>query len=182
MCGLVMVVSAALVAPPAICGDDAAVGNGQGVCRPDGAWLGNSPAWGIQWIIVYDSESHWKGSYKMRFIGGDPTMGGAFPDSVAFSDTVGTWVRTGRRTSQWTMITYGLDALGQPVFIAKNSGSSETSGNCDYQETFDSAISFYDPSQNPFGDDPPAYGCFPDPSVSTAIRMRVDPPCEPPPP
>lgn len=182
LCGMSVMVCAMLVASPALCGDDFGGGNGQGVCRTDGAWLGESPAWGMQWTVVFDSDSHWTGSYKLRFIGGDPTMGGFFPTAVAFSDTVGTWIRTGRRTFQWTMITYGLDALGQPVIILKNSGYNEVSQGCDYQEMFDSAISIYDPAQDPFGEDPPAYGCIPDPSLHTASRMHVDPPCEPPPP
>ncbi len=179
--GVMVMVCAMLVASPGLCGDGPGGGNGQGVCRNDGAWLGVSPAWEMmQWTVVYDSDSHWTGPLTLHFIGGDPTFGGNFSTAVAFSDTVGTWVRTGRRTFQYTMITYGLDALGQPVFIAKNSGSSELSQGCNHQEVFDSAISIYDPTQDPFSDDPPAYGCHPDPSVHTAWRMHVDPPCEPP--
>jgi hypothetical protein len=179
---LAISLAAAIVisASPALCGDDEEKGRpGQGVCRNDGAWLGESPAWGMKWIIVYDSDSHWKGPLTMRFIGGDPTMGGFFPDAVAFSDTYGTWYRTGRRMYQYTMITYGLDAAGQPVFIAKNSGTSENIGSCDYLEVYDVAISLYAGDQDPFGDDPPAFGCMVDDSVSFANRMRVDPPCVP---
>lgn len=179
---LVFALAAAIVltASPAVCGDDGENGpRGQGVCRNDGAWLGESPAWGMKWLIEYDSDSHWQGSMTMRFIGGDPTMGGFFPDSVAFSDTYGTWHRTGRRTFQYTMITYGLDAAGQPVFIAKNSGTSENIGSCDYLEVYDVGISFYAGDQDPFGDDPPAFGCMADDSRSFANRMRVDLPCVP---
>lgn len=179
MCGVVVVVSVMLVAAPALSGDGAGDGRGRGVCRTDGSWIGVSPAWGMQWTAVFTSESHWKGSYSTRWIGGDPTLDGNFTSVVAFSNTVGTWIRTGRRTFQYTMITYGVDALGQPVYIAKNSGYSETSGDCDYQEMFDSAISLYHPSQDPFGEDPPAFGCILDPSVHSATRMQVDPPCEP---
>jgi hypothetical protein len=169
-----------LIAPPVLSGDDEGNGRpGQGICRNDGAWLGESPAWGMKWIIVYDSDSFWQGPLTMRFIGGDPTMMDFFPDSVAFSDTYGTWRRTGRRTFQFTMITYGVDAAGQPVYIAKNSGSVENIGGCDYLEVYDSAISLYAGDQDPFGDDPPAFGCLVDDSRSFANRMRVDPPCVP---
>ena len=113
-----------LVAAPALSGDGVEDGKGQGVCRNDGAWIGESPSWGMQWTAMYTSESHWKGSYTTRWIGGDPTLGGFFPSVVAFSNTVGTWIRTGRRTFEYTMITYGVDASGLPVYIAKNSGSS----------------------------------------------------------
>jgi len=179
ICGVVVMAGAMLVVSPALSGDSEKGGNGQGVCRTDGAWIGESPAWDMKWLMVYTSESHWKGSFTTRWIGGTANLGGFFPDAVAFSNTVGTWIRTGRRTFQYTMITYGLDINGQPVYIAKNSGYSEVSGDCDYQEVFDSVISLYHPSQDPFGEDPPAFGCNPDLSVSTATRMRVDPPCEP---
>lgn len=179
ICGVLVMACAMLVVTPAVAGDGAEGGKGKGVCRTDGAWIGESAAWGMQWIAVYDSDSHWHGSFATRWLGGEATLGGFFPDAVTFSNTVGTWIRTGKRTFQYTMITYGLDAAGQPVYIAKNSGFSEVSGKCDYQEFFDSAISLYDPSQDPFGDDPPTFGCAPDPSVSTATRMYVDPPCEP---
>jgi len=179
VCGVVVLAVMMLVAAPALSGEGADEGKRWGVCRTDGAWIGDSPLWGMKWMMNYTSQSYWRGSFTTRWIGGDATLFGNFPDAVSFSNTVGTWVRTGRRSFQYTMITYGLDVMGQPVYVAKNSGHSEVSGDCDYQEIFDSAISIYDPSQDPFGDDPPAFGCFVDPGVSTATRMHVDPPCEP---
>jgi hypothetical protein len=174
----IVVVFAVGATLPAVCDDRLGDEEWMGRCRVDGAWVGTSPAWSMTWIITYTSNSPWAGHYTLQFLGGDPTMGGAFPTVVEMSNTVGTFVRTGSRASQYTMITYGLDAQGQPVYIAKNSGSSEMSWDCTTMEVFDSAIEFYDASQDPFGDDPPAYGCAPDPSVSYAHRMHVDPPCE----
>jgi hypothetical protein len=52
-------------------------------------------------------------------------------------------------------------------------------GQCDQLEITNEFLAFYDPTQDPFGDDPPAFGCFPDGCVSTARRIPVEPACEP---
>jgi hypothetical protein len=177
---LSLVACAALVVAPALAGDDEAPGGGNGVCTTDGAWFGVSPYWGLTWTIVYQSDSHWTGSFSLRFIGGDPTLGGFFPDAVSLSETVGTWERTGRRTFTYTMIHWGLAEGGQqPVFILKNSGTSVVTGDCDQLEITSDFLAFYDPTQDPLGEDPPAFGCFPDGSVSTARRIPVEPACGP---
>ena len=88
---------AALMVVPVFAGDNDGNGgnNGNGVCRLDGAWFGSSPAWGVSWTAVYDSDSHWTGPVSLRMVGGDPTLGGLFP-ATSLSSTTGTWVRTGR--------------------------------------------------------------------------------------
>lgn len=179
LCGVSVAVCALFVVSPAMCGDGFEGGNGQGVCRLDGAWLGASPAWGGVWTIVYDSDSHWTGTISMRFVGSDPSLGGFFP-ATSLSRTTGTWVRTGRRTFDYTMIHYGLAEGGQqPVFIGKLSGSVVVTGQCDHLEVTNGSLAVYDPTQDPFGDDPPAYGCIPDGGLSTGQRIPVQPPCEP---
>jgi len=180
LCGVCAVVCALFVATPAMCGDGVEGGNGQGVCNLDGAWFGTSPAWGLTWPIVYQSTSHSTGTVNAQFIGGDPTLGGFFP-VTSLSRTTGTWVRTGRRTFDYTMIHYGLAEGGQqPVFIGKLSGSIVVSGQCDHLEVTNVSLALYDPTQDPFGEEPPAYGCIPDGSLSIGQRIPVQPPsCEP---
>ena len=179
LCGVFVAVCALFVVSPAMCSDGVEGGNGRGVCHLDGAWLGMSPAWGGVWTIVYDSDSHWTGTISMRFIGSDPTLGGFFP-ATSLSRTTGTWVRTGRRTFEYTMIHYGLAEGGQqPVYIGKLSCRVVMTGQCNHLEVTNGSLALYDPTQDPFGDDPPAYGCIPDGSLSTAQRIPVQPPCEP---
>jgi hypothetical protein len=169
---------------PAFAGEGLGGGNpGNGVCRLDGAWFGVTPYWGLTWTSVYDSDSHWTGPLSLMFIGGDPTLGGAFPDVVSLSGTTGTWVRTGRRTFEYTMIHWGLGEGGQqPIFIMKASGSVVVTGECDELEVTNHSLAFYEPTQDPFGDDAPFFGCVEDGSTSTARRIPVQPPCEPLPP
>ena len=181
---LSVVACAALMVTPAFAGDDGPGGNpGNGVCTLDGAWFGVTPDWGLTWTVVYDSDSHWTGPLSLRFIGGDPTLGGAFPDVVSLSGTTGTWVRTGRRTFDYTMIHWGLSEGGQqPVFIMKATGSVVVTGTCDGLDITNHTLAFYEPTQDPFGDDDPLFGCIEDGSTSSAQRIPVQPPCEPPPP
>ncbi len=178
---LSIVACAALMVTPALAGDGADLGEGEswGICFLDGAWLGSSPAWGISWPIVYDSDSYRTGTLSMRMVGGDPSLGGFFP-ADSLSRTTGTWVRTGRRTFDYTMIHYGLAADGQaPVFLAKLSGSVVLNGSCNQMEVINEALALYNPGQDPFGDEPPEFGCVPDGSLSTAQRIPVQPACEP---
>jgi hypothetical protein len=172
---------AALLAVPAPAGDDETQAEGiegSGVCTLDGAWFGATPAWGLTWTVVYDSDSHWTGPLSLRFIGGDPTLGGFFPDVRSLSGTTGTWVRTGRRTFDYTMIHYGLAEGGQqPVFLLKNTGSVVVTGDCDGLDITNHTLAFYDPTQDPFDDDP--FLCLSDGTGSTARRIPVEPPCEP---
>ena len=174
---LSIIACAALMVAPALAAD--IDGHGHGVCTLDGAWLGTSPYWGLTSPIVYQSTSHWTGTISVQFLGGDPTLGGFFP-VTSLSSTTGTWVRTGRRTFEYTMIHYGLAEGGQqPVFLAKLSGSIVITGDCDQLEVTNVSLSLYDPTQDPFGGEPPFFGCVPDGTLSTAQRIPVQPPCEP---
>jgi len=179
---LSIIACVAAIVTPALSGDADGPGgnNGRGVCRTDGAWIGSAPDFGITFMAVYDAESHWWGTIDLTWIGGDPTFLGSFPDAVAFSEVKGQWKRTGRRTFEYTMISYGLDATGQPVFIAKNSGWKRLLEGCHSSE-IEGAIELFAPHQDPFGDDPPMYGCV-GPAFAFEMQMSIDPPCEPPPP
>ena len=179
---------AALMVVPAFAGDDEEFGqgnNGNGVCTLDGAWYGVTPYWGLTWTAIYDSDSHWTGSVSLSFIGGDPSLNGAFPDVVSLSETIGTWVRTGRRSFDYTMVHYGLSAGGQdpplntqqPIFLLKNTGSFVVTGDCDQLEITNTSLEFYDPIQDPFVED--GWMCMADGSPSFAHRIPVQAPCEP---
>jgi hypothetical protein len=169
---------------PAAAGDNdgPAVGGGQGVCEPDGAWFGHVPAWGLEVTWVTDSDSHWVGKYSMQFYGGDPSFGGLLPATI-WSPTTGTVVRTGRRSFEYTHITYGLgtDPIGNtvPIYIAKAIGVLELSEGCTVVNGVSLSVELFAPNQDPFGEEPPAFGCYPDASPISGRRMTVDPPCEP---
>jgi hypothetical protein len=188
---LTVVACTTLLVMPAVAGDDGTAGpggnRGNGVCTLDGAWLGGSPGGaGPAWTVVYTSESHWHGSLTLNMIGFDGSFGGAFPVTM-LSAFAGTWVRTGPRTFDYTMITHGLGpdpvtGVMVPFYIGKNAGSIELGGRCDALDGVSISNALYLPTQHPFGDDPPVIGCFPDGTLLTARRIPAEPPCEPPPP
>jgi len=148
-----------------------------GWCTLDGSWIGSSPMWGSSWLVEYQSVNLWKGSFTLRFVGGDPSAGGAFPVESQ-SIAVGSWVRTGRRSFDYTMVYYGLAAGGQqPVVLVKLTGGVATANDCQTLEVYNESYSLYDPTQDPFGADDPLYGCFPDSGVSPAQRVPVQDSC-----
>jgi hypothetical protein len=167
---------AALLAAPALAGDDEPVGEDHSfACTLDGAW------WSLMetnflFMSVYDSENHWWGTTELTFIGGDP---GAFAPpgvvAVAFSEAKGQWHRTGRRTFEFTIVFYGLDAAGLPVYVIKNSGIKELRPGCGIADITSVSEVYWDPDANPFTD-PPTFCVAHGSSVMT--RMSVDPPCE----
>jgi hypothetical protein len=118
----------------------------------------------------------------MQFLGGDPSFGGFFP-ATTWSPTTGSLVRTGRRTFEYTHITYGLGTgptgATVPFYIAKAIGVLELSEGCNVVSGTSLSVELFAPDQDPFGDDPPVFGCYPDASPISGRRMTVDPPCEP---
>ena len=182
---LAVMACAVLLAAPAIAGDDGqAGGERSGVCVLDGAWVGfhdNPYLYGlIRWTVVHDPDSHWKGTMQLHFVGADGSFGGLFPTVTSLSPTTGSWVRTGQRTFDYTVISYGVDATGVPVYIYKANGTIEVSPQCDALEVESVDFEFYAADQDPFGSDPPLYGCIPDGAIGFARPIPVDPPlCEP---
>ena len=179
---------AALVVLPVSTGDDGPSGpggtQGNGACTPSGACLGGTTdGGGPTWTILYASGSHWQGSFTLNDPWFDASFGGAFPVTM-LSPFTGTWVRTGPRTGDYTMIAYGLgpDAVTGvmvPYYIVKNSGSVEFTGRCDGLEILSVSIALYLPTQDPLGDDAPLLGCYPAESLMTAQPIPAEPPCEP---
>jgi len=115
----------------------------------------------IRWTVVHDPDSHWTGTMQLQFIVSDGRFGGLFPTVTWLSPTIGSWVRTGLRTFDYTVISYGVDETGVPFYIWKANGTIELSPQCDALEVESIDFEFYSADQDPFGSDPPAYGCIP---------------------
>lgn len=114
-------------------------------------------------------------------IGHDPSFGGMFPGAIAGTNMRGTYVRTGLNTYDFTVMSYGLgepaegETARQVVYIQVVSGRGVlTDENTFASDSYTAAV--YAPDQDPFGDVPPAYGCFP--VSGTYKRMPVVPSCE----
>jgi len=188
---LAVVAIAALVVLPVVAGENEAGGpggnQGNGVCTAEGAWVGSTPdGAGPAWTMIFTSGTHWQGSFTLYTGEFDGTFGGAFPVTM-MSPFAGTWVKTGPRTADWTMMAYGfgpdpVTGVMTPVYVLKSSGYSEFTGRCDELEILSVSVALYLPTQDPFGDDPPFFGCFPAGMLEIAKPIPAEPPCEPTPP
>lgn len=178
---------AVLLALPVFAGEGESGGpagnQGNGVCTPEGAWVGTTPdGAGPAWTMLFTSGSHWQGSFTLITGEFDGSFGGAFPVTM-MSPFAGTWVKTGQRTADWTMMAYGLGpdpttGVMTPIYILKSSGEVEFTGRCDELEILSVSTALYLPTQDPFGDDAPFFGCFPAGTLEIAKPIPADPPCE----
>jgi len=173
---MVAVVVAVLISSPGLASDGAEEVRG-GWCPMAGSFVGQLPDWGMTLTYTSTADSISSGSTVMQVFGGDPTLGGFFPTVVRLSPDMGVWRRTGARSWDFTLIHYGLDAGAQPVFIVKSSGSGLFAHGCG-EYTSDGTFSLYDASQDPLGDEPPMYGCYPL-GLAYGKRMTVEAPCVP---
>jgi len=115
----------------------------------------------------------------------DPSFGSLFPGTITATNMRGTYVRTGLNTYDFTVMSYGLaepaeiESARQVVYIQVVSGQFIlTDEDTLASDLYTAAL--YSPDQDPFGDEPPAYGCYP--VSGTYKRMPVVPVCELPPP
>jgi steroid delta-isomerase-like uncharacterized protein len=114
----------------------------------------------------------------------DPSFGGLFPGTIAATNMRGMYVKTRLNTYDFTIMSYGLaepaegEAARQVVYIQVVSGQFIlTDENTFASDLYTAAL--YAPDQDPFGDESPAYGCYP--VSGTYKRMPVVPVCKLPP-
>ena len=111
----------------------------------------------------------------------DPSFGGMFPGTIAATNMRGMYVKTRLNTYDCTVMSYGLaepaegESARQVVYIQVASGQFIlTDENTFASDLYTAAL--YAPDQDPFGNEPPAYGCYP--VSGTYKRMPVVPVCE----
>ncbi len=86
---------------------------------------------------------------------------------AAVTKSYGTMVKTGRNTYQITMVCYYVDADFNFLCWDVPVGTIVQTGPDTFEYSGTSA--FYMPDQDPFGDEPPAIGCWPE----TVVCRRV---------
>lgn len=130
-------------------------GDGKG-CSQQGTWFGvvspeDTTLTG--WIAVVTGKSENSGTNNLDYPTFDPTLGGNFPSAVRISTTRGAWERTGGNTFNYTFMGIAVDEFGIPVWIAKVSGQSTLSADCN-SETITAVLEAFLPSTSPFDGDP----------------------------
>jgi hypothetical protein len=130
-------------APTAFAGD-------KGGCSILGSWYGLDGQ-GAIFTAVYHGISNSSGTIELEGTI-DPSLGGRLP-AVAISNGVGTWARTGGNTFVFTTLVFGLDSIGQPVWIGKFYGTKTLSDRCSTQHIV-GGFDIFLANQDPFVDSP----------------------------
>ena len=140
-------------------------------CDLQGTWIGevDESAGGGNWLATYQGRTRTKGTLELQFLDISANLGPPF-DAERFSPTKGVWERTGRRSFVYTMVTYGVDSLGNTYYSAENTGTVELSEDCN-SLTVEACIEYIAPDGTPF-----LCACG---LVATATRLELQEPCTP---
>ncbi len=90
-------------------------------CDPRGIWTGRQargPAGEEQmaWVEVIGEEKNGISPVVMKVLNPDPALFGLFPDVTTRTDSVGSWLRTGPDTWDYTYIGYGTTGTHEPGY------------------------------------------------------------------
>jgi len=143
-------------------------------CSGAGVWMVTGES-GDFWLNLSVPLENSNKSLGMTFqwVTFDATLGGLFPNAT-ITPVEGIAEAVGYNLYNYTNLGYGMATDRTILYILRGSGSFSFV-NCDTIES-SGTLGIYHPSQDPFGDESPAYGCYP--AVGTIIRMPNVPPCD----
>jgi hypothetical protein len=104
-----------------------------------------------------------------------PGFHGMFPEAVSRTKARGEMIMTGPRSGAFTLIEFATDADQEVVYVLVVNGTVVLASP-DSGMSVGATVALYDPEQDPFGEEPPAYGCFP--YAYSFQRVPVVPPCQ----
>lgn len=167
LAGLVLLTSLMSLEAVLADGDDDDVAR----CSILGSWYGYLPTYQIDALVTAHGASEKRGTYTLEVPGLNLALFG-FTDVTNMSSLRGTWERIDKRTFSVTVVGYAVDSFGHTLVIGKISDIDTISEDCN-SINIQSATELFAPGQDPFGDEPPAYGWFFGAPHSIS-RMRVD--------
>lgn len=132
-------------------------------CDPSGTWLSSAAT-----VTVAPAAGD-TFSYIVEIIADDPSFGGMLPADTA-SLARGSMRRVGQRKFRMSALRHGWNAEGV-VWAERAEGTLLLSADCKTATT-DVTFNFYSPQQDPFGDDPPAFGSVNYPADHWRIPLR----------
>jgi sugar lactone lactonase YvrE len=88
---------------------------------PKGTWTARQPRGaageeGLAWVQVIGAEQNGSSTVVMKILNPDPTVFGMFPDATTRMDSVGSLLRTGPNTWNYTFIGYGTTGTHEPGY------------------------------------------------------------------
>lgn len=141
-------------------------------CVMTGSWVGFDETGIVDWTSTVIGHSGSEGVVIIESPRIDLTLGGAFEDAVRGTLLRGSWERVNGNTMRWTALGFVLDQYNATVWVAKVSGHSVLSDNCN-TEYVENTIEVYLPGMNPLTD--PPYWAMPMPG-HYGYRVSVQPP------
>lgn len=111
---------------PAIAADE---GNASG-CRLQGAYMSFDSNGFPVWTATYTPLTANTGVTDASLVGFDHTLGGAFPDAVRDTGLRGAWTRTGRNVYAVTLVSIAANAVGDPQYSVKLTGTYRLNERC----------------------------------------------------
>ncbi len=144
-------------------------------CTGEGVWTAtdsNGNTWQMLTMPLDNTKKNL--GWSLTPVDFDPSLGGAFPTVTTLTPGKGAIQEVSSNLYDYQWVAYGISADREIVYILRSRG---TLGflDCDTVEGSGS-LAFYGSWQDPFGEEAPAFGCFP--SSSTAVRSPMAPPCE----
>ena len=103
------------------------------------------------------------------------TFYGLFPTAVSLNAMYGEMAKSGKNTYDITLMDYAIDENYDVVYFRLWNGALVLSSEDTCECTFTGSI--YSPTQDPFVEEDPVYGCW-GPWTFTYDRIPVVPPCE----
>jgi len=99
-------------------------------CTIVGTWFGVDGTYTWVNTTTYGSSAT-VGQLNYEWVKYDPTLGGLFPGTVRWTNSIGVWEKVKRHEYRFTWVCYGLDAAGAITFIGRASGTKSMT-NCDH--------------------------------------------------
>jgi len=136
---LVVTLLLAVFAVPAFAGD--AQGNG---CKPLGSWLGYDAFGSAWWMTTTDGQSASHGTLNLEVPGATVF----FPGSAGVTEMRGVWERIGSGQFAWTAVGFAYDASQVTLGLARVSGKSTYSRDCNIEHLSDVFLEAFGPDAN----------------------------------
>jgi hypothetical protein len=130
--------------------------NGWGWYNPTGSWMRSD----LRYLMTVHPAGLGKVSYVGQYLNDNPSLPWAGVEATDLSIIVGNNVVSGKNQYDGTSFAYAVNETYDIVYYVVYSGTMIQTGHDTLTSTF--SVSYYAPDQDPFGDEYPAYGYFPD--------------------
>jgi len=133
---LILALLMAAVALPALAGNEQ--GNG---CKPLGSWLGYDAFGSAWWMTTTDGQSASHGTVNLEV----PGATAFFPGSAGGTEMRGVWEKLGGNQVAWTVVGFVFDADQVTLALARVSGKSNWSPDCNTEHLSDVLLEAFAP-------------------------------------